>query len=483
MAPLLKQISLRTQIFISMILLVFVACLLILGATFFQYKNESKDYNLFRLNRKENQLKSQINYLVDKNSLINKPNPVWSEFENDFSAIIKIHKVNFSLFDLEGKPLFTSFLPLKIIANNYTLKKELIEKIKNGFEGRFLEQNNGEIGKFQSSYSLLKDKNGKPFALLFFPYFEDVSFSENELSTFLQSLYQIYLLMLVFAIILAYFISRYISRSLETIRMKIDQTGLLKQNEKIYLKNATREISSLINSYNKMIDDIESSAELLAKNQREQAWQEMAKQVAHEIKNPLTPMRLTVQSFQRKFSEKDLDNKSKIEEFSQILIEQIDTMSNVANAFSDFATLPVPKLMSLDLVKVTRRSLEIFEKNKINFKTSKPVVMVKLDRTQWIRVITNLIQNALQAVPQGKKAEIKVKIEVFKTEVKICFTDNGSGIPNSIQKKVFEPKFTTKNKGMGLGLGIVKNIIDSHGGKIYYKTGVKGTTFSIILNL
>ena len=483
MAPLLKQISLRTQIFISMILLVFVACLLILGATFFQYKNESKDYNLFRLNRKENQLKSQINYLVDKNSLINKPNPVWSEFENDFSAIIKIHKVNFSLFDLEGKPLFTSFLPLKIIANNYTLKKELIEKIKNGFEGRFLEQNNGEIGKFQSSYSLLKDKNGKPFALLFFPYFEDVSFSENELSTFLQSLYQIYLLMLVFAIILAYFISRYISRSLETIRMKIDQTGLLKQNEKIYLKNATREISSLINSYNKMIDDIESSAELLAKNQREHAWQEMAKQVAHEIKNPLTPMRLTVQSFQRKFSEKDLDNTSKIEEFSQILIEQIDTMSNVANAFSDFATLPVPKLVSSDLVEVTRRSLEIFEKNKINFKTSKPVVIVKLDRTQWVRVITNLIQNALQAVPQGKKAEIKVKIEVFKTEVKICFTDNGNGIPNSIQKKVFEPKFTTKNKGMGLGLGIVKNIIDSHGGKIYYKTGVKGTTFSIILNL
>ena len=483
MTGLLKQISLRTQIFISMTLLVLLACLLILGATFFQYKNESKDYNLFRLNRKENQLRSQINYLVDKNSLINKSASVWSDFENDFSAIIKIHKVNFSLFDLEGNPLFTSFLPLKIIANNYILKKELIEKIQVNFDGRLLEQNNDEIGKFQSSYSLLKDINGEPFALLFFPYFEDISFSENELSTFLQSLYQIYLLMLVFAVILAYFISRYISRSLETIRLKIDQTGLLKQNEKIHLKNATREISSLINSYNKMIDDIESSAELLAKNQREQAWQEMAKQVAHEIKNPLTPMRLTVQSFQRKFSEKDLDNTSKIQEFSKILIEQIDTMSNVANAFSDFATLPVPKLVSSDLVEATRRSLEIFEKHKINFKTSKPVVMVKLDRSQWIRVITNLIQNALQAVPQRKTAKVKVKIEVLNTEVKIYFTDNGNGIPNSIQKKVFEPKFTTKTKGMGLGLGIVKNIIDSHGGKIDYITGGKGTTFSITLNL
>ena len=121
--------------------------------------------------------------------------------------------------------------------------------------------------------------------------------------------------MLLVAIVLAYFISKYISRSLETIRMKIDQTGLLKQNEKIQLKNAPRDIASLINSYNDMIDELEKSAELLARNQREQAWQEMAKQVAHEIKNPLTPMRLTVQSFQRKFSGKDSGNIEKIAEF------------------------------------------------------------------------------------------------------------------------------------------------------------------------
>ena len=174
-----------------------------------------------------------------------------------------------------------------------------------GWIKRVLEKNDDEIGKFQSSYSILKDEFGNPYGILFFPYFEDVSFSENELNTFLQSLYKIYLIMLLVAIVLAYFISKYISRSLETIRMKIDQTGLLKQNEKIQLKNAPRDIASLINSYNDMIDELEKSAELLARNQREQAWQEMAKQVAHEIKNPLTPMRLTVQSFQRKFSGKD----------------------------------------------------------------------------------------------------------------------------------------------------------------------------------
>jgi two-component system nitrogen regulation sensor histidine kinase NtrY len=482
MTNLLKRISLRTQIFISMILLMFLACLLILVATSVQYQNESIDYNNFRLNRKENQLQKQIDYLVIKNDLLNKKDSVWAKYKEEFSAVIKIHNVNYSVFNLEGKPLFTSFLPLKIIANNYSLDSDFLEVILSQPD-RFLEKNNDEIGKFQSSYSVLKDGFGTPYGILFFPYFEDVSFSENELNTFLQSLYQIYLLMLVVAIIMAYFISKYISRSLETFREKIDQTGLLKQNEKIQIKNAPRDIASLINSYNKMIDELEKSATLLARTQREQAWREMAKQVAHEIKNPLTPMRLTVQNFQRKFSDDDPDNAKKIDEFSQILIEQIDTMSDVANAFSDFATLPKPKLTPSDLVEVTRRSLEIFENDTIEFNTSHEQIQLSLDRTQWVRVVTNIIQNALQAVKQGKQSQIKVSILKEKETVKITFEDNGMGIPKSIQSKVFEPKFTTKSKGMGLGLGIVKNIIDSHKGTIGFTTGSKGTSFVIVLNL
>ncbi len=482
MTNLLKRISLRTQIFISMILLMFLACLLIFVATSVQYQNESIDYNNFRLNRKENQLQKQIDYLVVKNDLLNKKDSVWAKYKEEFSAVIKIHNVNYSVFNLEGKPLFTSFLPLKIIANNYSLDSDFLEVILSQPD-RFLEKNNDEIGKFQSSYSVLKDGFGNPYGILFFPYFEDVSFSENELNTFLQSLYQIYLLMLVVAIIMAYFISKYISRSLETFREKIDQTGLLKQNEKIQIKNAPRDIASLINSYNKMIDELEKSATLLARTQREQAWREMAKQVAHEIKNPLTPMRLTVQNFQRKFSDDDPDNAKKIDEFSQILIEQIDTMSDVANTFSDFATLPKPKLTPSDLVEVTRRSLEIFENDTIEFNTSHEQIQLSLDRTQWVRVVTNIIQNALQAVKQGKQSQIKVSILKEKETVKITFEDNGMGIPKSIQSKVFEPKFTTKSKGMGLGLGIVKNIINSHKGTIGFTTGSKGTSFIIVLNL
>ena len=415
--------------------------------------------------------------------LLKKNDSAWADYKEEFGAVIKIHNVNYSIFNLKGKPLFTSFLPLKIIANDYSLEADFLSAILTKSDSRIMEKNNDEIGKFQSSYSVLKDGFGNPYGVLFFPYFEDVSFSENELITFIQSLYQIYLLMLVIAIIMAYFISKYISRSLETFREKIDQTGLLKDNEKIQLKNAPRDIASLINSYNKMIDELEKSATLLARTQREQAWQEMAKQVAHEIKNPLTPMRLTVQSFQRRFFDGDPDNAKKIDEFSHMLLEQIDTMSDVANAFSDFATLPKPKLVKSDLVEITRRSLEIFEDDIIEFRTSDDEIRLRLDRTQWIRVATNIVQNALQAVKQGQKAKIKVSIKKGPKNVKISFADNGIGIPKSIQSKVFEPKFTTKSKGMGLGLGIVKNIIDSHKGKIEYTTGDNGTTFVVTLKL
>ena len=158
-------------------------------------------------------------------------------------------------------------------------------------------------------------------------------------------------------------------------------------------------------------------------------------------------------------------------------------MSEVANAFSDFATLPTPKLVESDLVKITRRSLEIFDGVDVKFNSSHEEIYLQLDRTQWIRVFTILIQNGIQASKQGRIPKIDVTIIKEVKSVKIKFIDNGKGIPESIQSKVFEPKFTTKTKGMGLGLGIVKNIVNSHNGSIKYETGKKGTIFIITLSL
>ena len=476
-----NKMSLRLRIFISMIFLVFTATLLILGSTYYQYRTESDQYNSYRQERKENQLKRQINYLVNKHNLSNNYDD-WGDYNNDFDEITKIHSVEYSIFTTQGAPLFYSYLPLDIISNNYSLDKDFANMLVTNEEGKFTSENLTDVGKFQASYSVLKNDAGEKYAILFFPYFQDVSFAESELNVFLSTLYQIYFIMLVVAIVLAYFISRFVTRSIETIRVKIGQTGLLKKNEKIYLNNATKEIDSLVNSYNKMIDDLEDSAEKLAKTEREQAWQEMAKQVAHEIKNPLTPMRLTVQSFQKNSGFKSEDEKLKLNDFCEVLIEQIDTMSNVATSFSDFATLPKTQLEKTDIVEATKKVVEIFEQNNITLETSDENIFVKLDKEQWIRVMTNLIKNSIQSIPHDRESNIQVKIIESTNKVKIIVSDNGLGVSNKNREKIFEPKFTTKSDGMGLGLGIVRSIINSHRGKISYKSkNNKGTDFTISL--
>ena len=476
-----NKMSLRLRIFISMIFLVFTATLLILGSTYYQYRTESDQYNSYRQERKENQLKRQINYLVNKHNLSNNYDD-WGDYDNDFDEITKIHSVEYSIFTTQGVPLFYSYLPLDIISNNYSLDKDFANMLVTDEEGKFISENLTDVGKFQASYSVLKNDAGEKYAILFFPYFQDVSFAESELNVFLSTLYQIYFIMLVVAIVLAYFISRFVTRSIETIRVKIGQTGLLKKNEKIYLNNATKEIDSLVNSYNKMIDDLEDSAERLAKTEREQAWQEMAKQVAHEIKNPLTPMRLTVQSFQKNSGFKSEDEKLKLNDFCEVLIEQIDTMSNVATSFSDFATLPKTQLEKTDIVEATKKVVEIFEQNNITLETSDENIFVKLDKEQWIRVMTNLIKNSIQSIPHDRESNIQVKIIESTKKVKIIVSDNGLGVSKKNREKIFEPKFTTKSDGMGLGLGIVRSIINSHRGKISYKSkNNKGTDFTISL--
>tara|TARA_B100000902_G_C27307733_1_gene916516 strand:+ start:1121 stop:2551 length:1431 start_codon:yes stop_codon:yes gene_type:complete len=473
--------SLRLRIFISMILLVFTATLLVLGSTYYQYRTESDQYNSYRQERKENQLKRQINYIVNKYDL-SENYDLWPEYQSDFEEITRIHNVEYSIFKSDGTPLFYSYLPLDVISNNYSLDVDFAKMIATNEDGKFISENFTDVGKFQSSYSMLKDDLGTNYAILFFPYFQDVSFAESELNVFLSTLYQIYFIMLVVAIVLAYFISRFVTRSIETIRLKIGQAGLLKKNEKIYLKNATKEIDSLVNSYNKMIDDLEDSAERLAKTEREQAWQEMAKQVAHEIKNPLTPMRLTVQSFQKNSEVNSNNEKNKINDFCQTLIEQIDTMSNVATSFSDFATLPKTQLEKTDIVEATKKAVEIFEQNNITFVTSSNSIFVKLDKEQWTRVMTNLIKNSIQAIPHERDPDILVQISESSKSVKILVSDNGQGVSKVNRDKIFEPKFTTKSDGMGLGLGIVRNIISSHRGKISYKSKRnKGTNFTISL--
>ena len=191
-------------------------------------------------------------------------------------------------------------------------------------------------------------------------------------------------------------------------------------------------------------------------------------------------MRLSVQSFQRRLDPNDPDLQKKINEFSSMLITQIDTMSQVANAFSDYATLPKAQLQKEDIVELTKRAVNVFEQENIGFISSEQSLLVQLDRTQWIRVMTNLIQNGIQSVGSENNPQIQVTIEAKAKWVLVRVNDNGEGIEEENKEKIFEPKFTTKTKGMGLGLGIVKNIISSHNGQITFKSKIgEGTSFEI----
>ena len=187
------------------------------------------------MDRKEPQIQRNINQLVIKNNLYEKHDSLWQKFNSDFEQINRIHNIRYSLFSLDGTPLLVYHSPLEIIANNYLLDSSLLERILKSETGNYLERYDSDIDKFHASYSVLNDEFGKPYGILFFPYFEDTSISENELNSFLQNLYQIYILLLFAVIFIAYFLSKYVTRSLEIIRVRMAETGLDKKNEKIYL--------------------------------------------------------------------------------------------------------------------------------------------------------------------------------------------------------------------------------------------------------
>lgn len=464
-----------------MILLVLLASVLIAAVTIYQYNEEAKDYHRDRLERKERAIRQSIEFTINETTY-----PVTTEnipliFKEDIFDIDAIHNLRVNLYDLEGQLLKSSKRTILRDSSELCLDAEILNALANTVEHRHVIKNQKNGQTFQSSYSYITDKKFKNLAILNLPYLENDDFLNRELKEFLLRLGIAYVAMILAAIIFAYFISKYITKSLKTISEKMNETRLEKRNTKIQIQSSSEEIETLVNSYNSMIDELEASAVKLATSEREQAWREMAKQVAHEIKNPLTPMRLSVQSFQRNFDPKDPRVNQKVTEYSNTLIQQIDTMSSIASAFSNFAKMPAQKSELLDVVHIVKLALDIFNEDYISFYSDTGEIVAKFDRTQLIRVVTNLVKNGIQAMPNDKKnPQIIVKVFTEEDQVKITVEDNGSGITEDTKSKIFEPKFTTKSSGMGLGLAMVKNIVETFDGNITFTSELgKGTVFTV----
>ena len=475
-----RKLSLSSRIFIYMIMLVVLASILIAGVTIYQYNEQSQEYHQLRLERKESQLLSSIDYVLKETTWEVNTDNLSLIFKDKIYEIANIHNVSFNLYDLEGNLIKMSKPNFANTATEPSLSTEILNKVNQSVSKRFVEKIKRLGGDYRSSYLIFTDEKAKPLGVLNVPYFDDDSLNYGELKEFLIRLSYAYLIMILVAIAFAYFVSKYITKSLQTIRDKMKGTRLEKSNQKIELAGASLEVSALVESYNSMIDELEESAKKLAASEREQAWREMAKQVAHEIKNPLTPIRLSVQSFQHKFDPQDPQIHKKVEEYTKTLIQQIDTMSSIASAFSNFAKMPAQKLEFLNVVEVVELALEIFTENDIKFSAKEPEIIANFDRSQLIRIITNLVKNAVQSIPEERTPQISVQLFSETTDVVITVKDNGCGITETIEDKIFEPKFTTKTSGMGLGLPMIKNIIETYNGSIEFTSIIdKGSQFTV----
>jgi two-component system nitrogen regulation sensor histidine kinase NtrY len=479
----ISMLSLRIRIFLSMIVLIFLTSILLAAISVIQFQNEAKSYYQERLERKEDAIKEHINYVLSNTTYPLTQRNLPLIFKDKIHELADIHNVEINIYSLKGKLLKSSKSSFSVDKVAKPIPNYILKLVQSSIEKRYVDVKNVDGVKIRSSYTQIKDDKFKPLGILNLPYVEDDGFYENEIKQFLIRLSQVYVFMLLIAFAIAYFLSSYITKSLKTISDKINETSLNQKNEKIVIEANSREINSLIKAYNGMVDKLEESATMLAQSEREQAWREMAKQVAHEIKNPLTPMRLTVQSFQRKFDSNDPNLKQKLDDYSKTLIQQIDTMSSVASAFSNFASMPAQQNETLNVVEVVEFSLDIFNEDYIHFTSEEEEIVTVMDRTQLVRIITNLVKNAIQAIPEEQHEKfIHVSVQKVESFVTIAVKDNGIGIEKENIEHIFEPKFTTKTSGMGLGLGIIKNIIENYKGTITFETQLgKGTTFIVSL--
>lgn len=475
------QKSLRTRIFLSMTLTILGASIIIALVNISQFKKEAREYHNERFLSKQNSIKQHMGYILKTTTYPIETETLPLIFKDKIFEIKNIHKQGVYIYDLEGKPLITSNVTfLKNLNEENYISDTILDALANSSDSnyKFTERHK----RFQSYYCYLTDASFKPLGIIRLPYIEDESFFKKEFRAYLIKMGVTYLFLLGLSILLSYFLSEYITRSIKEISNKIQRTRFDKTNEKLYPKAVSQEISILVNAYNDMIDELERSAAQMAMVERETAWREMAKQVAHEIKNPLTPMRLSVQSFSRRYDPNSPNCEKEVKDFAESLIQQIDTMAAIATAFSTYANLPEASNEPIDVVAAVKLALDVFDQEYIQFQSSESELVAIVDKTQLTRVITNLVKNSLQAIEDNEVANplIHLYLEKGDNYIRLTVKDNGGGIAEENFDKIFEPKFTTKTSGMGLGLGMVKNIVKAYGGMIDLSNNeIGGATFQL----
>jgi signal transduction histidine kinase/type II secretory pathway pseudopilin PulG len=407
-----------------------------------------------------------------------------TRFRYFLGRIAANQKIDINLFDQNGRLAVSTQQPIydlgllapvmrpDALATMYTTQPKLLQKD---------DETIGSL-RYISCYVPLRDAKANIAGFLNVPLFYSQRDLEEQISSVVVALINLYAMIFLLSSLMAVLITRWITRAFDIIIRQFGRLAL-HGNEPLQWPYED-EIGILVAEYNKMVQKVEENVALLAKSERESAFREMAQQVAHEIKNPLTPMKLNVQYLQRAIQSGQGNVTELARRTSESLLEQINNLSVIATEFSDFARIG-SRPERIDLKEVVNKVVDLFvheERIAIECRLSDEHLVVMADRSQLVRIINNLMQNAIQAIPAERDGRVHVRLFANANDAVLEVQDNGQGISEETEQKLFTPYFTTKTSGTGLGLAMTRQMVEVWGGSISYTTELGiGTTFVIRL--
>lgn len=472
------QFTIRNQVHGTIISISIFSFLVIGVTTILFFINRYHSNNREKLSRTIHVMETQVRNSIDtipmaQTQLNNLDRVSNNLLEQTINNVAAIHAADINLYDLNGD-LKVSSLPLPYKRGIVSEKMDPIaffhlNKLKD--VQFFQEQKIGDL-EYMSNYVPVRDETGKEYAYINIPYFESQNKLQDEISNFLVTIINLNAFIFLVAGIIALFITNRITHSFSLISNKMKEVNLEKRNEEI-VWNRKDEIGELVNEYNKMVKKLDISAEMLGKSEREGAWREMARQVAHEIKNPLTPMKLNLQYLQRAIDNNSPEVKSISLYVANILLEQIEHLSQIASDFAQFANIGNARNQLFDVNSTLENVSTLYSANgKLETITNlyPYELLIEGDKTQVNRLFTNLFQNAVQSVPESREAVIEITSKLAGDKAVVSIKDNGAGISPEMHNKIFTPNFTTKTSGTGLGLAMCKGIVEKMNGRIWFET-------------
>jgi two-component system, NtrC family, nitrogen regulation sensor histidine kinase NtrY len=454
--------------------------------TIHQYQDKHNENLKEKLNSIYLELESELS--MEKHLSAGWRNSNYPSLNDLLIRLSNVFKTDINLYDLNGILIATSRPEIffRDLASRRINNKALINLHDLTRSEYFQKEQIGSL-EYVSAYVPFFNMSGQVLAYLNLPYFRMQNVLAKEISNLVVAVINFTLLLIIITMSLAVFISGRLTSPLMMLGEGLASVGVGKKSEHLSYKG-NDEIGELVKQYNRMVDEIEESTNKLAVSEREFAWREMAKQIAHEIKNPLTPMKLNVQQLYKSWKDKAPGFDDKLEHFTKNQIEYIDNLSNIASAFSSFAKMPVKNPVEVDLLDQIKITLELFrDTENIKFSVKWPhesKVIVYADKEHLNGIFSNLFKNSIQSIPSDREGLIDIEMKVRHDKVIVSISDNGAGIPEYLKKKMFTPNFTTKSSGMGLGLSIVKKYIENANGRIWFESEAdKGSVFYIELPL